>query len=129
MYGDSPRRHTFRWLAAVIIAVGLLLFYTLVDPESGLMPRCVVRQLTGLSCPGCGLQRSLHALLNGEPAEALRFNYFLPVAILIVAVSAWLELTRKTHPERYRRYMHPACMYIILGLLILWTILRNIFGV
>ena len=52
------------------------------------MPKCSFKLLTGLSCPGCGLQRAVHALLNGEPMKAIQYNYFLvysgPTVLLLM---------------------------------------------
>ncbi len=36
---------------------------------------CLFRRFTGLSCPTCGTQRALFALLHGDPLTAWHFNY------------------------------------------------------
>ena len=41
--------------------------------ESHLLP-CSVRELTGLSCPGCGMQSALIALLRGNLGESISAN-------------------------------------------------------
>lgn len=109
--------------------VAVLLIYGFVDPEGGYMPQCVIHSLTGWSCPGCGSQRFLHALLNGDVAKAVSYNYFVPVGVVLIAAGVWLESTRRSHPVRYRRFMKPVWLYAILGLIIIWSILRNILGV
>lgn len=35
---------------------------------------CSVKQLLGLDCPGCGMQRAFVALLRGDVVASLRFN-------------------------------------------------------
>jgi hypothetical protein len=35
---------------------------------------CSVKQLFGLDCPGCGMQRAFVALLRGDLLASLRFN-------------------------------------------------------
>jgi hypothetical protein len=60
---------------------------------------CPFHSLTGLPCPGCGLTRSVLALLDGHAAAALRYHPFGPLlfAGLIFALAAGAL------PERFRR--------------------------
>ena len=39
---------------------------------------CLFHQFTGLSCPGCGTQRALFALLHGHPLAAWHSTIFCP---------------------------------------------------
>ena len=50
----------------IAVCAGCLLFvYGRFAPGSGFpFPRCIFFQLTGYRCPGCGLQRALHSMLN-----------------------------------------------------------------
>lgn len=50
---------------------------------AGFFPACPLFQLTGLSCPGCGLTRGFHALFGGDVFGALGFNALLPVFSLV----------------------------------------------
>ncbi|WP_407479578.1 DUF2752 domain-containing protein [Elizabethkingia miricola] len=34
--------------------------------------QCVIKENTGVDCPGCGLQRSVEYLLNGEVMKSLQ---------------------------------------------------------
>ena len=72
---------------AVICILGALVlltvFYYAIDPARNVwVPKCAFHTLTGFSCPACGSQRALHALLHGRWQEALAFNWFLIVSIL-----------------------------------------------
>lgn len=120
----------FLWCgAACLLGVGLVLLYRNTDPSTGHLPACIFYKITGWYCPGCGSQRFAHALLNGNAAEALAYNYFLPFGVLMAAVCVWLECTRRSHPERYRKAMRPVWLYIVFVLIVLWTVVRNIIGV
>lgn len=114
-------------MGAVVMAV-LFVF----DPSaSWLIPKCVFKSMTGLSCPSCGIQRFIHAALHGHFAEAIRYNYFLayslPYALLLLAgwvgaESRWARtLVRITHNHRV------VWGYVVAFLL--WMIVRNIINI
>ncbi len=42
---------------------------------------CAVKQLLGVPCPGCGITRSIAALLAGSPTTALEFNAAGPFVV------------------------------------------------
>ena len=52
-------------------------------------PPCVFHAATGLWCPGCGLTRGFHQLLNGHPGSALHYNVFIPLVIVAAALGWW----------------------------------------
>nr|WP_228019647.1 DUF2752 domain-containing protein [Brachybacterium epidermidis] len=56
------------------------------DPFRTDIPLCVVYHLTGLHCPGCGAIRSVHALLDGDLALALRNNALIIGALPLLAL-------------------------------------------
>ena len=70
-----------------MILGGIVLYY--INPtQYWFMPKCPFKLITGLNCPGCGIQRAIHALLHGRFTEAIKYNYFLiyslPYATLFV---------------------------------------------
>nr|WP_081710923.1 DUF2752 domain-containing protein [Prevotella nigrescens] len=92
------------------------------------MPKCPFKLITGLQCPGCGLQRALHALLQGNILEAIHYNYFFLFAgpyIFLFGVRALLtqsKLKNKiTKIIEDRRFIW---LYIIL--FFVWLVVRNI---
>ncbi|MBK8091839.1 MAG: DUF2752 domain-containing protein [Verrucomicrobiaceae bacterium] len=70
-----------RWVCRVLLGVVLLVFiaFTL---GWGLWP-CPVARFLDLPCPGCGLTRSLTALMRGHLHEMLRLHPFAPFAVLM----------------------------------------------
>src|SRR5688572_30991453 len=75
-------------ISIFIIAAGaILLLYFFVEPKNGILPKCFFHELTGLYCPGCGVQRSFHALLNGHILTAIDYNLlfilFLPMILYL----------------------------------------------
>lgn len=49
------------------------------------MLTCGIKKLTGIDCPGCGIQRSFLKLIDGEFLESMElFPALLPLLILVV---------------------------------------------
>jgi len=93
-------------------------------------PGCIFHQTTGLWCPGCGLTRGLHQLLNGAPWSAITYNLFTPVVVLAI-VWAWLSWLR-TSWGRSALALPASLQRTILAalpvMLVLYGVLRNIPG-
>jgi len=83
----------FRISILIIAAGAILLLYFFVEPKNGILPKCFFHELTGLYCPGCGVQRSFHALLNGHILTAIDYNLlfilFLPLIIYFILAFTW----------------------------------------
>lgn len=93
-------------------------------------PQCPLKWLTGLSCPGCGVQRALHALLNGHFAEALSYNYFFILSIPYAAaiVIAWICKGVGKAPRLVYILEHQWGIYTYMTLFALWFVVRNALG-
>ena len=109
-------------LVIAILSCGAFLYFN--DPlNSFYTPKCWFKALTGLSCPGCGFQRSLHALLHGNYVSAIKYNLFLTIGIpylLFVIVSNVYN-----HNKIYLQ-TKLASAYIVL--FFVWFVFRNIYG-
>ena len=114
-------------VVAAIIGASITVAYYFIDPmETSYMPRCIFKTLTGWECPGCGSQRMLHALLNGEWAAAWHANPFLlaftPFLLLLLYASA----NRRRHPRFYAVANSRPVIILFLAALVGWFILRNL---
>ena len=117
-------------LRKTIFVIGIVLFvviYKFFNPNQYFFPKCPVHLITGLYCPGCGSQRSLHAFLNFHILEAFSTN--LLVGLLITATSfdilfyfLKLEKLRPVNFLKTNRYISIVVLYLV----IVFTILRNI---
>lgn len=117
----------------VVIGVALLLvlgfiYYALDPAASQLFPRCTFLTLTGYKCPGCGSQRAIHALLNGNVVEAFRYNAMMLISIPFIALLLFGETQRTRNPRLYLRMNTPLLVWLFLAVILGWWILRNIFN-
>lgn len=113
-------KHKLRALMALGLAVAIVPVCIVVakfDPSQfGFYPRCFFHQATGLHCPGCGVTRALHHLLNGRVDQAFFMNPLLFLAMPFLVLLIFI-------PSLTRRPMVPFLAALIL---ISYGILRNI---
>ena len=109
----------------IIAAGAILLLYFFVEPKNGNLPKCVFHELTDLYCPGCGVQRSFHALLNGHVLRAIDYNLmfilFLPMIIYFIIN---FLLDKKYSPSSFI-YTKKFSLSILVFVISFW-VLRNI---
>jgi hypothetical protein len=85
-------------------------------PSSNAPPVCMSKRMLGVSCPGCGMTRSVTAAARGDLASALRFHAFGPL-LLAGALAVWALLAvalagdRRTLPDLSR----PFWTYVVVG--------------
>lgn len=118
-----------KWCIAILTMVGVLLMLFFLDPSRYvLMPKCPFKLITGWSCPGCGIQRCLYALMHGRWSEALHYNYFLVYSLpyfLTVVYTEWG--TKGIRQQRFKRIFEgreAVTLYCVL--FIVWGIVRNV---
>lgn len=127
--GRGMRRRTWRGLLILGVLVILISFYFLIEPAAhAWVPKCPVKLMTGMDCPGCGSQRMIHALLHGDIPGAWKANAFILVSIPYILLFSVVE----TFPQRFsrlrRKLMSTTAIVIMLVLIIAWAVARNIFG-
>lgn len=123
------RRSVIAMVAVAAVVVAGVVIYSTFDPSaSRWFPRCPFLMLTGLKCPGCGTQRAIHALLHGDVLSALHFNALLPVSIPLLLLYGYAELVRTRKPRFYNRVNSVTAILAVLIVVIVWWIVRNIFG-
>jgi hypothetical protein len=114
---------------SLAVLLGMAAIYFLFDPSSSaLFPKCIFLSLTDLKCPGCGSQRAIHALLNGNLAAAWNYNALLVVSVPVLPVYLYAEFTRTKHVRLYRCLNSPKVIIAIFVAVIAWWVLRNIFN-
>lgn len=75
-------------------------YFALVDQlEAHLLP-CGFKQLTGVSCPGCGMQTAFVALLRGDLAASLAANpALIPLIFTFVFTLCHLKMGFRRGPR------------------------------
>lgn len=112
-----------RMLAAGALAAGALVYVARVDPHRTRLvwPRCPVKFVTGLDCPGCGGMRMAHDLVHGDVRMALHDNPYLLACSPVLAALLWRRVATPT------RGALPAPLAYGIGLsALVWMAVRNV---
>jgi len=114
-------------LLAAAVALGFV-YYWFNPSADSFAPKCVFHYVTGLSCPGCGMQRFLHAFMHGNFAEAIHYNYLLLILLpylLFFGIERYILVGERQ--KRWRRVLEGRGMVIFMIVLApSWFIIRNI---
>ncbi len=114
----------------VIAALGAGLLLRFPPGQYGFYPRCPVRALTGLLCPGCGGTRALAALLRGHLGEALGCNALVTFSSLLlgpafvlygIAAGMWPERISRGSMDGWQQPLGMAALTVA----VLFTVWRN----
>ncbi|MCM1377924.1 MAG: DUF2752 domain-containing protein [Clostridium sp.] len=112
-------------IIAVIVLIGV--FYFLFNPTDYVwMPKCMLKQLTGLECPGCGSQRFIHAMLHGNIAAAWRVNPYLMVMFPYMLILLCGNLSKEYGPKLNRTVGSVPAIIAFAVITAAWTIYRNV---
>src|SRR5450631_1127093 len=95
---------------AVFAGAGAVVFFF--NPSThGFYPICLLHELTGWNCPGCGGTRSVYALLHGNVALALKDNALFVLLIPAVAMrGVWLA-GKKSLGRPVGKYFPANCLW------------------
>lgn len=111
-------------LVGLVLALGVLRFN---EPAGQpYYPRCWLNMATGLQCPGCGILRSTHALLNGQWRMAWSLN---PTWVVLVPWVAWggvAGILRMRGVAAWQPWTTPWFLGVVMGVLVAHGIARNV---
>ncbi|MEG0499640.1 MAG: DUF2752 domain-containing protein [Rikenellaceae bacterium] len=110
--------------------VVIYITYSCVDPlDAAWMPKCFTYQWFGIRCPGCGTQRALHSLLSGDLKAAFFYNplMVLSVPYLLMAIVLDSKSIRAKHPKLHQLFLGERAIWLLLAVLLIYTIVRNYF--
>ncbi|MCQ2190293.1 MAG: DUF2752 domain-containing protein [Paludibacteraceae bacterium] len=115
----------------VLFVIGGIMLYFLNPTQYALMPKCPVKFLTGLNCPGCGFQRAVHALLHGRFEEALKYNLFfayaVPYLLAVFIANIALKGEKQIRILKFLEGRFMAITYVII--FSVWFVVRNIYHI
>lgn len=122
-------KKNLKWSIVSLFLILLAVLYGVYHPsDHSYFPKCPFREITGYLCPGCGSQRAIHYLLNGDVMSAIKENGLLVLSIPYVLMGFTIDAVK--HPSvlvlKWRkRLFGQTAIFIVLGIVIGFWILRN----
>jgi len=125
--GEQRRRlYVVIAVLATVSALGLLYADWV---KQGIGIPCLFYSITGWRCPGCGISRSLSALLHFRFDQFIQYNLLAPVIVQYLLL--WGGSIAKNYVQKGKAVYTSPCKWIditILSVLLLWWPLRNVLG-
>lgn len=118
-------------IPAVILLIGVagIILYASFNPEtSALFPSCPFYKLTGYQCPGCGMQRALHEILQGNLESAFLYNPLAFILFPYIIMGLYFVLAKESvrrNKIKNMLYGKTAAIIVICGVILFW-VLRNL---
>ncbi|MBN2729008.1 MAG: DUF2752 domain-containing protein [Bacteroidales bacterium] len=114
----------------ILLFLGFLVYiYGRYNPaEHQVFPKCPFRTLTGYKCPGCGSQRAIHEILQGNIVGAFHFNMLLVIAIPYLITGFIFDRVKNPGPvflSWRKRLFGRKAIFIVLAIIVFFWILRN----
>jgi len=103
-----PSSTAERLALTCLAAAGASFVYPTVSRATGLQAPCLLRLLTGIPCPFCGMTSAATSLAAGEPAAALAANPFVLALVAFTGLMAVLIAARALGLARPPRPWAPA---------------------
>ena len=115
---------------AAVSFVGLIIarLWPMQSVDSG-EPTCLLRIMTGLPGPGCGMTRSWVHLAHGDVLTAFEYNVFGPLGMAVAAgivVYTAVALVRRRPPERVLDVVDPRIAAALVAVWIGYSAVRMI---
>lgn len=124
----SKNLKIFIYTGLGFIAIATSSLYLNFSPtDFSFFPQCPFHYFTGLHCPGCGTQRAIHDILNGNIISGLQHNVLIVLAILVLTYNGFIMLRKHYYPDKTKNLLyHKATPMILFFTIIFYWIGRNI---
>ncbi|SJN50047.1 Sll0543 protein [Sphingobacterium sp. JB170] len=124
-------RYRYLWyLVGTGIATVLIAIYYKYNPAEYLFfPKCPVKELSALDCPGCGSQRAIHSLLHGDFRSAFEYNALLLPFMPYLALGFGFQLVKNPGRRQlfWRKVLYGEwAIKVVSVVVILYVIFRNL---
>ena len=110
----------------IIAIIGLVLVKKYNPEEESFFIPCVFNKITGLKCPGCGMTRAMHYLVNGNLKKAVWYNIMIVPGVFILLYSGYRYFKYLTKNEEIVNKPLEVILKIFLVILIIFMVVRNI---
>lgn len=109
----------------IIALIGIILVKVYNPEEKSFFIPCMLYKLTGIKCPGCGMTRSVHYLVNGNIKQAIWYNLMLIPLIVLVIYSLYRYILFLVKNEQIINKLLENLLKVFLVIIVLFGVTRN----
>jgi hypothetical protein len=110
--------------AVALVIVATVFFF---NPSTHhFYPVCLFHKITGLNCPGCGMTRSLFALLHLKFFTAVRDNALFVTGIFLLGIRGGWLVINKFRRQPVGEFFRVQWLWPVLLVTLVFTVLRNL---
>lgn len=107
-------------------SIGVIFYFKWILPNFK-MPPCMLYEMLGIYCPGCGGTRAVFALLQGELLKSLWYHPLVMYTVVIFGGFMLTQSLERLHIPRIRGWsFHPWHLYGAAVVLILNFAVKNV---
>lgn len=122
------KKRIFNIISTIVLCIFFIYGYLFLYQKYNIGIPCIIHEITGLYCPGCGITRCLFALVQGEFHKAFMYNQLivllLPILAIYYTLNTYYYITGK---DNIMIKKIPNYVYIILLIIVIsFGIIRNI---
>lgn len=117
----------FRNLLTILVIAGgyVFLWFSAETNSDHSYTLCVVKNVTGYPCPGCGMGRASIELFKGNIAESLHFHWWaIPFHILVWISLIWLIRDIIIKKDTFRPFIQRPMNTVWLGLIFILVLIN-----
>ena len=124
-------KKNFKIIIMLLLFIGVAFIYFVFDPATNkYFPGCPFYKFTGLFCPGCGAQRSIHHLLSNNIIAAVNSNILLIIALPFLIMYYSIQTFNYLKPHSIIKIgivNRVWFIYLIAFVLVFYGVARNTF--
>lgn len=109
-----------------IAIIGIILVKIYNPEEESFFIPCMLYKLTGIKCPGCGMTRSVHYLVNGDIKQAMWYNLMLVPIIILVIYALYRYIRYLIKDEEIINKMLENVLKVFLVAILVFGVARNL---
>ena len=122
----KKRIKTLFFVMAILLAVAIVYYFLYLNFPRFVI-KCLLKEITGFKCPGCGITRMLVNFFKFNFMDGIKYNLFLAVTLPYVAYVIGYSCDLYIKGKDASKIFSVFC-YMYVGMLIVWGIVRNIIG-
>ena len=123
----NSKKLIIKTIVAIVVVAAMVLYFFVNPEDYELIPKCVLKQLTGYDCPSCGAQRAFHAVLHGNFTTAIYYTPFFVISVPYFLLVLYATFFKNIIATQVRKIaIHKYAIYTYIVLYFAWWIVRNI---